>query len=264
MTERIESIESIESIKDMETATTVVQPIKPYQNCQVIIANEHDFNIISPPELPWYDRDSLVQHLVFSMYIKEVWKRGEAVIEGIYARKRNKKRLLLNKMLRLVVRTIRRFARFEMLRSSLEGLLFVQVAYLNSPNELPFMIKGVGSDLTLPQVYFNTNQWEIYKYDKEVEFDKEEKVTETDVAHLLVYFGLLEYMIKEVRSYLLKHVRGHSYWKWKQRALRHMSSVQKSQRYVTATLLEYLNNYTRDEDAVDVSDDAAISVVNAT
>jgi len=215
-------------------------PVPLSTPCQVIVANEHDFNIISPPELPWYDRDALVQHLVFSMYVKEVWKRGEAVIEGIYARKRNKKRLLLNKMLRLVVRTIRRFARFEMLRSSLEGLLFVQVAYLNTPNEIPFMIKGVGADLTLTQVYFNTNQWEIYTYDKEVEFDKEEEVTEKDVAHLLVYFGLLEYMIKEVRSYLLKHVRGHSFWKWKQRALRHMSSVQKSQRYVTATLLEYL------------------------
>jgi hypothetical protein len=205
-----------------------------------INANEYDFNIISPPELPWDEHDSLVQHLVFSMYIKALWKRGDAVIEGIYSKKKNKKRLLVNKMLRLVVRTIRRFAKFEILRSSMEGLLFEQVSYLNVPNEVPFMLKGNASDLNLTQVYFNTNIWEIYKYTKDIPFDRQEDVSEQDVAHLLVYFGMLDYMIKEVRSYLLKNVRGHNFWKWKQRALRYMSSVQKSQRYTTATLLEYL------------------------
>ena len=208
-----------------------------------INASENDFSIISPPDLPWYERNSLVQHLVFSMYVKEVWKRGEAIIEGIYARKRNKKRLLLNKILRLVVRTVRRFARLENLRSSLEGLLFAQVAFLNVPTEIPFMIKGVDDELNLTQVYFNTNQWEneMYTYDKEIEFDKQEEISEKDIALLLVYFGLIEYMIKEMRAYLLKHVKGHNFWKWKQRTMRLLSSLQKSQRYVTATLLELLN-----------------------
>jgi hypothetical protein len=176
------------------------------------------------------------------MYVKEVWKRGEAIIEGIYAKKRNKKRLLLNKVLRLVVRTIRRFARFEGLRSSLEGLLFSQVAYLNVPTEIPFMLKGVDNELNLTQVYFNTNQWDMYTYEKEIEFDKQEEISEKDIALLLIYFGLLEYMIKEMRAYLLKHVRGHNFWRWKQRTMRMLSSVQKSQRYVTATLLELLTN----------------------
>jgi hypothetical protein len=174
------------------------------------------------------------------MYIKALWKRGDAVIEGIYSRKRNKKRLLVNKMLRLVVRTIRRFAKFEQLRSSMEGLLFDQVSFLNEPHEIPFMLKGNTLDLNLTQVYFNTNCWEFYKYDKEISFDHQEDISEKDVTQLLVYFGMLDYMIREVRSYLVKNVRGHNFWKWKQRALRYMSSVQKSQRYVTATLLEFL------------------------
>jgi hypothetical protein len=97
------------------------------------LANVHDYTIVSPPDLPWDERDALSQHLVFSMYVKQLYKLGTAVVEGIYARKRNERRLLTNKMLRFIVRTIRRFARFEVLRSSLEGLLFEQVAYLNAP-----------------------------------------------------------------------------------------------------------------------------------
>ena len=206
-------------------------------------ANIHDFSIISPPELPWDERDSLVQHLVFSMYVKELWKRGEAVIEGIYAQKRNERRLLLNKMLRHVIRTIRRFARFEILRSNMEGLLFEQVAFLNNPKEIPFMLKGNDADLSLTQVYFNTSQWEIQGIDKpHIEFDRREDITDKDIAHMLVYFGMVDYMLKEVRGYLLKNVRGHNFWKWKQRALRYMTSVQKSSRYVSGMLIDILND----------------------
>lgn len=212
-------------------------------------ANAHDFRIISPPELPWDEQDSLVQHLVFSMYMKELWKRGENVIEGLYARKRNERRLLTNRMLRSIVRTIRRFARFETLRSSMEGLLFEQVAFLNTPHEIPFMLKGNDIELKLTQVYFNTNPWDIYKDKsnraKDIEFDLGTDVTEKDIAHLLLYFSMLDYMLREVRAYLLKNVRGHNFWKWKQRALRTLNALQKSVRFVTGTLLDFLKTPTQ-------------------
>ena len=57
---------------------------------------------------------------------------------------------------------------------------------------------------------------------------------------MLVYFGMLDYMIKEIRAYLLKNVRGHNFWRWKQRALRYMNSVQKSSRFASSSLLEIL------------------------
>lgn len=202
------------------------------------IINIHDFSITSPPELPWEESDALVQHLVFSMYIKHVWKLGESIIEGIYTRKRNSKRLLTNKSLRLVVRVIRRFARFEILRSSLEGLLFEQVSFLNSPVEIPFQIKGKEADIKLTQVYFSTNIWEPYKYDKEIVFDKQQDLTNTDITHILLYLGLLDYMIKEIRLYLIR-VRGNV---WKQRAIRYLNYVQKIQRYTTANILAFLKN----------------------
>ena len=244
------TVDIIERAKEKEKAKAKVV---------TIAANEYDFNIISPPELPWDERDSLVQHLLFSMYIKAIWKRGDAIIEGIYSRKRNRKRLLVNKMLRLVVRTIRRFAKFEALRSSMEGLLFEQVSFLNTPDEMPFMIKGNAMDLNLTHVYFNTNIWEIYKYEKVIDFDRKEEVSKKDVDHLLTYFGMVDYMIKELKTYLLKNIRGHNFFVWKQRALRFMSSVQKSQRYTSATLLDYLA-YLDEEDAV--GGDAALAIAH--
>jgi len=201
------------------------------------LANVHDYTIISPPDLPWDDRDALAQHLVFSMYIKQLYKFGTAVIEGIYARKRNERRMLTHKALRFIVRTIRRFARFEVLRSSLEGLLFEQVAYLNSPVQTPFMLKGIDTELNLTEVYFNTRQWEAGLEDAQLDFAKCQDLTDADIAHILVYFGMLDYMIKEIRAYLLKNVRGHNFWRWKQRALRYMNSLQKSSRYVSSSLI---------------------------
>ena len=208
-----------------------------------ILANLHDFRIISPQDLPWDERDSLSQHLVFSMYVKQLHKLGSSVIEGIYAQKKNDRRMLTNKMLRFIVRTIRRFARFEVLRSSLEGLLFEQVAYLNVPFEIPFMIKGVDNEINLTHVYFNTSHWETPNQSKDIDldFDRSENITDKDVAHMLVYFGMLDYMVKEIRAYLLKNVRGHNFWKWKQRALRYMNSVQKSSRFASSSLLALLN-----------------------
>ncbi len=210
------------------------------------LANVHDYTIVSPPDLPWDERDALSQHLVFSMYVKQLYKLGTAVVEGIYARKRNERRLLTNKMLRFIVRTIRRFARFEVLRSSLEGLLFEQVAYLNAPFETPFMLKGVDTELNLTEVYFNTRQWETPLDDPELDFEKSQDISDKDIAHMLVYFGMLDYMIKEIRAYLLKNVRGHNFWRWKQRALRYMNSVQKSSRFASSSLLEILKT-NRDE-----------------
>lgn len=225
-----------------------------------VLANIHDFTIVSPPDLPWDERDSLSQHLVFSMYVKQLYKFGSSVIEGIYARKRNDRRLLTNKMLRFIVRTIRRFARFEVLRSSLEGLLFEQVAYLNVPFEIPFMLKGIENEINLTCVYFNTAAWEIAMDEGELDFSKSEEISDKDIAHLLVYFGMLDYMIKEIRAYLLKSVRGHNFWKWKQRALRYMNSVQKSSRFASGSLLEFLKNKNADADAdVDADADADVN-----
>lgn len=218
----------------------------------IIRTSHHDFSIVSPPDMPWDERDTLVHHLVFSMYIKEVWKRGDAIIEGIYAKKRNRKRLLTNRLLRLIVRTIRRFAKFDTLRSTLEGLLFEQSTFLNTPTKygdyLNFQLKGHRDvEFNLTQVYFNASAWECNPSAREcnvssfnLSFDDGDHVTPKDVAHLLLYFGMLDYMLKEIKSYLYKHVRGKNYWKHK--TIRFMSSIQKSQRYVSGTLLEYLKH----------------------
>jgi hypothetical protein len=128
-----------------------------------------------------------------------------------------------------------------MLRSTLEGLLFEQADYLNTPTRsgefVTFQLKGHHADFNLTQVYFNASAWDSSQ-SFEVSFDDGDHVTKKDVTHFLLYFGMLDYMIKEIRVYLMKHVRGNNYWKHK--AFRYMSSIQKSQRYVVATLLDYL------------------------
>ena len=217
-----------------------------------ICANEHDFDVKDPPELPFDERDFLTQHLQYSLYLKELWKRGDAIIEGIFNRKRGRKRLLRDRTLRMVVRTIRRFARYDTLRSTLEGLLFEQVPFLGLAHpELTFTIKSIKNvDLSLTQVYFNTNVWDPFQYEREVAFDMCEELTHSDIAKILFFFGVVMCTVSEMREFLLTNVRCHSSisgaFKWKQRALKNMSSILKKQRMVTSLLIELLPVVDRD------------------
>jgi len=205
-----------------------------------VCANELDFEVKEPPELPWDERDHLVVHLQYSIYLKELWKRGDAIIEGIYNRKRGRKRLLRDWTLRTVVRTIRRFSRYDNLRSTLEGILFEQVPYLASIFAGTFDIKSIKDvHLTLTQVYFNTNVWDPFKYEKEVDFDMCEELTRDDIGKILFFFGVIMCTISEIREFVRKHVPESGTLKWKHRALRHMSSILKKQRNVMSILLKH-------------------------
>jgi hypothetical protein len=214
-----------------------------------ISADEHVFDVVTPQELPHTEREFLVQHLVYSLYIKELTKKGDAILESIWNRKRSRKRLLHDKVLRYVVRTIRRFGKYETLRSCLEGLLFDQVGYLDRPHEIPFTLKGIDEDISLTQVYFNTVVWAgatMKCQTAEFELDQGEAVTHSDIAHILLFFGMLDYMVKEIRFYLVEHTRGT--WtakpttcKWRHRALRNIHTIQRGYMRVTATLIEHLN-----------------------
>jgi len=144
----------------------------------------------------------LFQHLQFSSQIKSIWKQGDAIVEGIYNRKRRRRRLLHDKILRKVVRTIRRFARYEVLRSCLEGLLFDQVENVHE-NET-FSLKK-SDQLTLTQVYFATSAWDLYNYQTEIDFDIGEHITSTDYMKLIYYFNSIEKLLEKVDVYVQVH-----------------------------------------------------------
>jgi hypothetical protein len=215
-----------------------------------ICDNEHDFDIVCPHELPHHEREFLIQHLIYSLYIKELTKKGDAILESIWNRKRSRKRLLHDKVLRYVVRTIRRFGKYETLRSCLEGLLFDQVQYLDRPYDIPFNLRGIEDDISLTQVYFNTAAWADRKCGHEqlgFEMEHGEHVTHSDIAQLLLFFSMLEYMIKEIRAYLVEHTRGT--WtakpttcKWRYRAMKYIHTIQRGQRRVTTALIEHLES----------------------
>lgn len=191
-------------------------------------ANANTFDIVDPQNLPEKDKEVLIQHLIFSSNIKRLWKCGDAILEGIFNRKRKKRRLLHDKLLRKIVRVVRRFAKYEVLRSCLEGVLFDEIEHLEEDGEF-----SIGEDpLTLTQIYFCTNAWDNAKYEKEIVFDIGDEITSMDYMKIMFFLNLIENVTDEINQYVKR-----SPSKWKYKAMKALLHVKQNHKNVVNLVL---------------------------
>ena len=191
-------------------------------------ANASCFDIVDPPNLPEKEKEILIRHLIFSANLKRLWKCGDAILEGIFNRKRRRRRLLHDKLLRKVVRVIRRFAKYEVLRSCLEGLIFDEIEHLEDGDV--FYVED--EPLTLTQIYFCTSAWDTTKYDKEIVFDTCDEITSQDYLKLLYFFNMVEETIMEIKVYM-KTTNS----KWKYRVYRYLRMIKQNHKLIMALIL---------------------------
>lgn len=166
------------------------------------------FDVIEPNHMLDVEKEILITHIQFSYKIKLLCKYGDYIIEGIYNKKRNKKRCLTNKKLRKLVRVIRKMAKYEMIRSYLEGLLFDQV---ESIGEGFFIMTNCSEPLSLTHVYFGTYIWINNKYDTFV-FDNCEEITSLDYLKILYYINYAIELFTDIKKFV-KTRKDISCWK---------------------------------------------------
>ena len=178
------------------------------------------------------EKEIIIQHLILSNNIKHLWKHGDAIIEGIFNRKRKKKRILYEKALRRTVRCIRRLAKYEVLRSCLEGLLFDQLVHEDDDMFTITFDENIVDNMSLTHVYFSTNTWDQTKYKKEVEFDSCDEVTQDDCNKLQDYVYELEVLISIVQNYVRKLLIG----RWRHRVMRALMLLKKNHKLMNSIL----------------------------
>lgn len=170
------------------------------------------------------EKECIVQHLIFSSNIKHLWKYGDAILEGIFNCKRKRKRLLYDKVLRRIVRTVRKLAKYEITRSCLEGLLFDQIKHID--DTFGFTSIGVeGTPFMLTHIYFSTNTWDHkMKYEKEIEFDRCDDVTTMDYLKIFHFLFTLENVLNDITKYITTLEDT----KWQQRVMRSLWTIKKN------------------------------------
>lgn len=176
------------------------------------------FDVIEPDHMPDLEKDILITHINISYKIKLLSKYGDYIIEGIYNRKRNQKRCLTNKKLRKLVRVIRKLAKYEMIRSFMEGLLFDQI---ESIGDGTFLLNHCSEPLNLTHVYFGTYLWINNKHDNFI-FDNCEEVTSLDYLKILFYINYAIDLFTEIKKFVKKDASC-----WKKNILRNIKLVQK-------------------------------------
>lgn len=203
------------------------------------------FVVSHPEELPNDQRLFLVRHLEFSSALKELHCRGEAIIRGLFMTKMDRKtasgrnmHIIKNMCIRTLVRGIRRFTKYELLRSSLEGLLYEQVPYLDEPIEKRFRIEGINQSLLMTHVYFSRSYWEFYSYDKEAVFDKCLGLTEGDTLLILGFLNSLETLMWAIKKFTDDY-RGRDRLKWRQRLRSNIRSILKAHTTLKVMLMEH-------------------------
>ena len=199
-------------------------------------AELNNVDICECPLLLENEKETIIQHLIFSSNIKYLWKKGDAIIEAIFNRKRKRRRLLYDKTIRRIVRLIRRLAKYEVLRSCLEGLLFDEIE-----NEDNFIIKGLNNSeiMSLTQIYFATNIWDqsIYDY-KELEFEDSENVTSLDYLKILHFFNEIEMVLNQIVEYASLHKERASRWRQRvMRAVKHARPMSKKSQIFNTNLI---------------------------
>ena len=140
-----------------------------------------------------------------------------------------------NPLLRRLARIIRKLAKYELLRSCLEGLLFDQVCN----HDEPFGLKGIDEKnvFLLTHIYFSTHTWDRkIKYSKEIEFDKCDNVTTLDYMKILHYIECVNDVMYDITKYVkeLDEVEV----KWKKRIIRSAQVIKKTQQSIVPLLNE--------------------------
>ena len=200
------------------------------------------FDVVKPHGLPEDQKQYLVKHLKLSSALKEMWLKGEAIIEAIYNRKRTSRRKVIkDEFLRKLIRGIRRYMKYELLRSSLEGLMFEQVTYLNEPDEIKFTLADIPSDLSMTHVYFSRNFWEFETYDKEALLDNCESLTEGDITIILSYMITHEKLLEDISKFTLEY-DGQDRLKWKQRIFKNIRYITRIQTPLKKSLMQMLQD----------------------
>lgn len=208
------------------------------------------FNVVNPYTIPDIQRDYLTRHLEFSCALKELWCIGESIIRGIYNRKRvtttKRRRALQDRLLQHVLKCLRKFSRYEILRSSLEGLLFEQVPFLNEPDEIPFMLEGVDVHLHMKHVYFSRDYWDYFVYDQEAPFDKSSELSEGDILFVLSFFNNQEALFYQIYSFVDSY-QGQDRLKWRKRLYRNIKTVMRHSDKLKVKLMAQLDMMITDD-----------------
>lgn len=202
------------------------------------------FNVISPYNLPLIQKAYLTRHLEFSCALKELGCIGESIIRGIYNRKRilsiSKRRVLRDRLSQQIVKCLRKYVRYEILRSSLEGLMFEQVPYLNEPDEIPFELEGVHTQLMMTHVYFSRDFWDYYNYDQEAPFDRSSELSEGDILLILSFLNNQEALFYQIYSFV-DNYQGQDRLKWRRRLYRNIKSVMRHSDKLKSKLVTQLD-----------------------
>lgn len=207
------------------------------------------FKVVQPAEMPVQEKLYMEQHLSFSAELNEMWHRGDAMVEGIFNRKRclqSKRRVINDPFLRRIISVIRKFRKYEALRSSMEGLLFEQVPYLNEPCEMKFKITGNPNYLKMTHVYFSCSFWEFNQYEKESFIDKGEELTEGDLAFITAYFRKIAAVMDEITVFVNAY-RGRDRLGWRICLMRSVQSIKRAQQKITGDLMRALEQKMRDD-----------------
>jgi hypothetical protein len=197
------------------------------------------FGVTEPTELPDDQKHFLTKHLEYSSALKEMHCRGEAIVHGLFTFKKPKGKIkvIKNQQIRSLIRCIRRFTKYELLRSSLEGLMFEQVPYLDEPVEKHFKIAGVQQPLLMTHVYFSRSFWEFYTYEQEAIFDRSQDLTEGDMMFILGFLNNLEALLWSIKRFSDDY-NGRDRLKWRQRLRSNIRSIMKAQTTIKLMLLD--------------------------
>jgi hypothetical protein len=208
-------------------------------------------SVVYPEEMPVQEREYLERHLYYSSALKEMWCRGDAILEGIYNRKRSlthKRRVIKDAFIRRIIYAIRRFMKYELLRSSLEGLMFEQVTFLNEPHERRFRIEGVSNELKMTHVYFSRQFWDFNTFEKESILDKGEELTEDDIAFIMCYFMKQDELLEEIRQFTMRYT-GQDRLGWKARIMRNIRNIRRIQEPIKTHLMTCLEDIIRQDES---------------
>lgn len=199
------------------------------------------FDILYPDTLQISEKECLIQHLIFSSQLKNLWQYGNSIIYECFNKKRKRKRVLYNKFLRHVIRLIRYFAKYEILRSSLECILFdqVEVEY--------FLLDGIEKNISMTEIYFSTSSWDINESSRTEQITQTTQTTQTnqttthidsthiDVMKIIYYLFMIENVITNIYNYIVKKENNINS-KWKQRVIKQLRQIHKKL-YSTMSLL---------------------------
>lgn len=206
------------------------------------------FNVLEPVEIPEDQMAFLVKHLQFSSAIKEMQCCAEAIIHGLYKSKSSKgTKVIRNQTIRNLIRGIRRFTKYELLRSSLEGLLFEQVPYLDEPIERCFKLEGNSNCLLLTHVYFSRCFWEFHTYEKEACFDKSDNLSEGDIMLVLGFLNNLESLLWSIKTFSDEY-NGQDRLKWRRRLRSNIRGILKTHTTMKLSMINMLNSHLKDDE----------------